>query len=101
MNIASCDYFVGVLFTGNISLNVIQSALMKINSIASPGSLIEILLHPGGAEESEKHHWDNQEYLLDYYYSPWRQREFELLKSDALKKLLENHASYATLSGHR
>lgn len=75
------DYFIGVLFTGNMTSQSIQKALEKIekNKNFSDDTKIEVLLHPGGASEAEEELWKDYPDLKEFYRSPSRKHEKEVL----------------------
>lgn len=75
------DYFIGVLFTRNVTSQSIQKALKKIrmNKNFSDDATIEVLLHPGGASENEEELWKNYPDLKKFYRSPSRKYEKEVI----------------------
>jgi len=77
--------FFGVLYTGNMSVNVIKSFIFVLQR--KDYDYAEILLHPGGAAKGEAI-WDNQKWLKNFYCSNNRKVEKELLLSDELKGIL-------------
>ncbi|MBF0290129.1 MAG: ChbG/HpnK family deacetylase [SAR324 cluster bacterium] len=79
-HIAHSHYFVGILFSGKMTESVVRSALSRINP-AEAGKITEILFHPGQALESEKG-------LRVKHYSPWRQREYEAVKSESFQNFV-------------
>lgn len=87
--IRSPDYFIGVLFTGNVTLESIRRALTVIkNKHLEENLVVEILMHPGRADKSESEFWNGYPHLLDYYRSDNRQDEKELLRNPKLVKML-------------
>ena len=88
MKINCSDYFIGILYTGNISESVVKSALSRIVGI-NDNITIEVLLHPGKALSGEEIIWRNNRSLLKHYYSPHRQYEHETVKSASFKELVE------------
>lgn len=91
--VRSCDYFIGVLFTGHMSEYVVQTALRRIASI-DKDVLVEILFHPFRAGETEEGIWKDRRDLMHYYRSPGRQVERQALKSTSLRMLLDREGSY-------
>lgn len=84
LGIKTCDHFVGVLFTGSMTLGVTKAALKKI----SPLLHTEVLFHPGRPDDHEKLMWKGRERYLSYYYNDWRIREFDTLLSPEFKAFL-------------
>jgi chitin disaccharide deacetylase len=74
------DYFIGVLFTGNMSNSSIKSALSSIN--CKQGDIVELLLHPGGSTDEEAKIWKSYPQLKKYYLSSSRNLEKQTLLSD-------------------
>ncbi len=70
--IATCDVFVGVLFTGRMDARVITAALP--DCFAALGE-IEFLFHPGQATPREVEQWAHRPELANYYTHPGRQLE--------------------------
>lgn len=81
--IKTCDSFVGVLFSGDMSVDVVKSALSAI-AVRNDNATIEILFHPGGAAYGEESNWDTYPSLRDFYYSPNRRKELAELKKNRL-----------------
>ncbi|MBF0279569.1 MAG: ChbG/HpnK family deacetylase [SAR324 cluster bacterium] len=80
--IDTCAHFVGVLFSGKMTESVVRSALSKIRFPQDNDQICEILFHPGRALESEQG-------MRSAHYSPWRQTEFETLKSDSFQRFVK------------
>ena len=80
------DYFVGVLFTGNMTMSSIERALKRIGANAQ--KTVEVLLHPGGASPEEAVFWASNAQLRDYYLSSMRRREKSVLLSDEFSSLV-------------
>ena len=74
------DYFIGVLFTGNMSNDSIRSALSSIN--CKQEDVVELLLHPGGSNDEEAIIWKSYPQLKKYYLSNSRNLEKQVLLSD-------------------
>lgn len=92
--IPHCDYFVGVLFTGNMRTSVARAALASAARRSDRG-VIELLFHPGRAEASEEQTWPER--LLAFreqYRSPWRDRERETLKEPGFRALFDSLERY-------
>jgi len=77
--------FIGVLFTGNMTLSSIQKALQK----CPKDGLIEILLHPGFLAESEAKVWAESPFKT-FYAHPHRKEEMEILLSPTFKSLIQS-----------
>ena len=87
-----CDYFVGVLYTGNMSGGVVKSALSSIPA-SKKKSTVEVLFHPGGAYNGEEGLWENNEVLSKYYFSPLRRFESEELTGEYLRNILKQFSN--------
>ena len=84
------DYFIGVLFTGNITIDSIHKALTVLKDKHPDKELVvEVLMHPGGAAEAESGFWQKYPHLVDYYCSVNRGNEKALLKNPALAQMLK------------
>ncbi len=88
--ISHCRHFIGVLFTGNMCEEAVNAALARLEGRCSADELVEILLHPGGAAPGEEWIWDGKPSFRNVYYSPWRARERDTLKSPAFRALVED-----------
>lgn len=85
------DYFIGVLFTGNITIDSIHKALTVLKDKHPQEDLVvEILMHPGGADKAEIDFWHKYPHLVDYYCSDYRENEKSLLKNPALATMLKH-----------
>ena len=86
--IPRADYFIGVLFTGNMTFEAMKAGLARIpEPISEKG--IEILFHPGGAKETERGLWgEGRERFAEWYFSSNRKKEREELKRDDFKKFV-------------
>lgn len=82
-------YFIGVLFTGNMSYESLVHAVRALEE-GQPGenAVVDILLHPGGASKGEEAQWRGQSSFKAYYTSKWRAREKELFYDSRLVDLL-------------
>ncbi|QIR75864.1 ChbG/HpnK family deacetylase [Sulfurospirillum diekertiae] len=79
--------FIGVLFTGNMTLASIQKALQKCHQ----EDLIEILLHPGFLAEAEATKWSESPFKT-FYTHPHRKEEMEILLSPIFKTFIQSIA---------
>jgi hypothetical protein len=64
--------------------------LARLEDRCRGDELVEILLHPGGAALSEEWIWNGKPSFRDVYYSHWRTRERNTLKSPAFRALVED-----------
>jgi len=87
-NLNYCDYFIGVLFTGVMSKDVVIKALSKIKEINPDCKTVEILFHPGEANKGEESYWEDYPGLKKYYFSTDRKKERIELKSTLLKETI-------------
>lgn len=69
------DFFIGVLFTGNMSPLAVKESLKHIGHKAKEDSIVEILYHPGQALADEKHYWKKYPGFWKYYSSADRMNE--------------------------
>ena len=86
--------FVGVLATGAMTLEHVRTSLAHLRERGAHGT-VEILFHPGRARPDEAWLWRNRPELAAFYLSPDRDREAELLCSEALADLLRVHQTSA------
>jgi YdjC-like protein len=89
--IATDDWFVGVLLTGQMSAVAVDAALRRIHARSAPDgreASVEILFHPGSAAPGEEAVWTRYPWGRAYYYSPWRRRESEVLRGPELAACL-------------
>jgi predicted glycoside hydrolase/deacetylase ChbG (UPF0249 family) len=82
--------FVGVLGTGQMTLEHVRAALDHLHRAGTSGT-VEILFHPGRALPNEASLWNDRPELQTFYLSPNREREAELLCSDALGRLIRTY----------
>lgn len=87
--ISSPDYFIGVLFTGRMTVSSIKKALSKING--EKNTVVEILLHPGGLANDEAHMLSNYPELINYYSSSCRRYEKQVLQSEEFLNLFNKY----------
>ena len=95
--LASADAFIGVLGTGAMTLEHVQGGLDHLQSLGFSGT-VEILFHPGRARADEEALWADRPELLRFYRSAHRDREAELLCSEALGQLLARMQGTVELS---
>lgn len=88
LGIRCADAFMGVLFTGCMSADIVLAACKD------PGmkQTVEILFHPGRAVAEEESLWAAQPALAGFYLSPQRQYEAEALKDPRLERFVETGA---------
>ncbi|MCA9408456.1 MAG: ChbG/HpnK family deacetylase [Candidatus Omnitrophica bacterium] len=97
----SCQYFIGVLYTGNMTTSSAQKAFERIDFNKKALGMIEILFHPGGASFEEADFWRNRKELHSYYFSPWRDKEKEVLKDASFRAWIERLSlNHENLSYH-
>lgn len=90
--IATTDAFIGVLFTGDMSPEVVDAALAAVaRASAERERVVEILFHPGGGSEAERTQWQRQPDLAAYYLSRARQAEKQALLSADLVAVLRKY----------
>jgi len=77
------DAFIGVLFTGNVTLNSIKKAMKKIHA----SKITEILLHPGFLSSSESSKCKNDKFK-QFYISDGRKNEMQVLLSQTFKDII-------------
>ncbi len=88
--ISHCRHFIGVLFSGNMREEAVKAALARLEGRCRADELVEILLHPGGATPGEEWIWNGKPSFREVYYSHWRARERDTLKSPAFRALVED-----------
>lgn len=86
--IAHNQHFLGVLCTGNMSFQAVETGLRTLSNRHS--GEIEILFHPGGTRPSEYEYWKHRPELKRYYASANRQRERDLLMNPSFGELLQS-----------
>lgn len=89
-DIRTNDFFIGVLFTGRMTPAAAQACWKRIAPSVKPGSVIEILYHPGQADAEEEHYWNAYPSLKKYYRSPARLSEKEAMASDETMRWLRS-----------
>ena len=85
--LTTADAFIGVLGTGAMTLEHVQSGLDHLQSLGFSGT-VEILFHPGRARADEEVLWADRPELRSFYRSEHRDREAEFLCSEALGAIL-------------
>ena len=88
--ISHCRHFIGLLFTGNMREEAVDAALARLEDRCRADELVEILFHPGGAAPGEEWMWNGKPSFRNVYYSDWRTRERDTLKSPAFRALVED-----------
>ncbi|MFA5830722.1 MAG: ChbG/HpnK family deacetylase [Candidatus Paceibacterota bacterium] len=84
------DYFIGVLFTGNMTFDAVKAGFARIPHPIC-GKRIEILFHPGGAKESERGLWgEGRKRFAEWYFSSGRKKEREELKRQDFKEFISH-----------
>ncbi|MBI5505722.1 MAG: ChbG/HpnK family deacetylase [Deltaproteobacteria bacterium] len=93
--IPHCRWFVGLLFSGNMTIEPVRAALAHLarrdGGAARSGDLVEFLLHPGRAADHEAARWGERAELREYYLSPWRDTERATLCSAEMRAALAPH----------
>lgn len=84
--IRRCDHLVGLLFTDEMTVEVVRSAMERLAAVGKPDDVVEILLHPGGSRDDEAGLWP-QAHFRDYYASPRRAAERSVVTSPAFRAL--------------
>ena len=84
------EYFIGVLATGNMSIEDVKFALKAINKRNNPKS-IDILFHPGGINLEISVDWTENLSFKKFYASKRRRDELNLLYSNKLKALVSHY----------
>lgn len=75
-----CTCFMGVMFSGRLTEDKLEKILPKYIKIAKKqGKDIEIGFHPGYLENDEKLIDGCQEGFKKFYFSKWRQKEYDAL----------------------
>ena len=88
------DYWIGALYSGQMTAPVVGGALEKIVSRApSDDTTVEIVFHPGAGPDDDPNIWDRYPEYRNHYLSPWRQIEAECLKNPDLQDILDQAAA--------
>ena len=77
------DAFIGVLFSGDMTLKAVEKGLEAVKG----ADTVEVLLHPGDLSDEEKRDFRNDQFKR-FYVSKNRKKERQVLLSDELKELL-------------
>jgi predicted glycoside hydrolase/deacetylase ChbG (UPF0249 family) len=89
-NVSYPDYSIGVLFSGKMSLGVVQGAVSRLIKRKSfSDSKIEILFHPGLADSAETPIWEGMSKKEGFYFSNNRLKEFKVLISPEFKNYIQ------------
>lgn len=89
-NIRYSDYFIGLLFSGKMSIGVVKAAISKLcKDRGFSDSKIEILFHPGQADKDEAYIWKNNSRLLKFYTGRERVHEYNSLISRNFKDYID------------
>ncbi len=85
----SVGCFVGILYTGRMSLEAFETGLRKLEGRGIP--IAEILFHPAYIDDQRDASARGGR-VPEYYYLPERKMEKEYLLSEKMKRILRNHA---------
>ena len=80
--------FIGVLFSGRMTIDAIQAGLRRVPQNAT----VEVLLHPGRAKEDEYTYWSDRAELWRYYHSVDRNAERVVLQNKTLSDVVHSFA---------
>jgi predicted glycoside hydrolase/deacetylase ChbG (UPF0249 family) len=86
------DFCVGIILTGGLTADDVDFALEKIYK-QNPNSTVEILFHPGYADDQDMKIWDRNSRFKKFYCSNDRKNELTELKSESLKQVFANYLS--------
>jgi chitin disaccharide deacetylase len=75
-------YFIGVLFSGRMSLDSITKSLTRVKNKVSDKEYVEVVLHPGVAYKNERIYWDSSPSLAKFYMANGRKNENNILRRD-------------------
>lgn len=84
-NIKFTDFLIGVLGSGCMNIRLLKKFINRLPSSLSSSMNIELLFHPGGSNESERHLWANVPRFFNFYISNDRLVE---------KNMLNEYSSY-------
>ncbi len=76
------DAFIGVLFSGDMTIMAIKRGLDKVKNVKT----VEILLHPGYISEEEQSNFKNDQFKR-WYIDKSRKKEMSVLLSDEIREL--------------
>jgi hypothetical protein len=97
-SVKSSEIFVGVLGTGEMTLEHVRAALDHLGRAGASGT-VEILFHPGRCRPNEASLWSDRPELAAFYSSANRDREAALLRSAAFGDLLRAYSTVADDGG--
>ncbi len=81
-------YFIGVLFSGCMSGEIVKAAL---KSMEGRQGIAEVLFHPGRAQRGELTQWVRGGRFDDYYCSSHRDYELAELSKPSFRRLIEQY----------
>ncbi|MBP7741226.1 MAG: ChbG/HpnK family deacetylase [Candidatus Pacebacteria bacterium] len=82
------DYFVGLLCSGKMTYEATHIALATVLDYADDRTqTTEVLFHPGSACTHEFFPWKESVLEQHWHFSPWRNRERELLKQTEMQEV--------------
>ena len=103
--IPHCRWFVGLLFSGNMTIEPVTAAIEYLVRHdprgGKSGDVVEFLLHPGRASSEEAVRWQRRPELARYYLSPWRDTERATLCSPEFRATLTPYLAPAQRGGTR
>jgi len=80
-NLSTNKYFIGVLFSGRMTKELVLSSINKIKKTLKSDEYIETVLHPGVAAVDEYSFWEKSPSLAEFYASKNRINENIILKN--------------------
>lgn len=89
--ISTPDLFIGAFCSGAMTLPRLEAGLACAQKSASPESLVEIMFHPGGFTPEERRTLGPTLPYADFYSSPNRSVEYDLLLSPEFEQLMLRH----------
>src|SRR3989338_1593964 len=89
-HVETTDAFVGILFTGRMTVTVVQAAFKKILKRAAAPAIVEVLFHPGKANQSEATRWKHKGRSWVWFVSPERDAERQAAQSSELDIFLKS-----------
>lgn len=84
--IAAPDFFVGAFASGRLTPEHLEAGLAAISSMTGDGTLVEIMVHPGGAPDMP-----GTCSFAPFYHAPERIAEETMLLSPRFRKILARH----------
>ncbi|MCL5270860.1 MAG: ChbG/HpnK family deacetylase [bacterium] len=96
LGIAANDYFIGVLYTGRMTAAALRAGLAAIGGRAGDtrgrdDAVVEALFHPGGAAPGEEAFFGSRKSLIEAYYSPNRNAEYQELLSPEMARIIAQY----------